>query len=656
MEHIIIGTAGHIDHGKTALIRALTGRDTDTLKEEKKRGITIDLGFTYFDLPNGSRAGVIDVPGHEKFLSNMLAGVCGMDLVLLVIALDEGIMPQTREHMEILRYLNIRQGILVLTKCDLVEPEWADMMEDEIRQELSTTIFAKWKYIRVSSVDRTGMDQLKEMIAVSSNQMERNRDTDGRCRLPVDRVMSLKGLGTVVAGTLLEGVLHVGTDVMLYPSGRESYIKSIQVHGNNVDKAFAGQRCAMLLSGVKKDAIKRGVVVAYPNSLRNADRLDVVIHMDSDTERKIKNQSRVHLYIGTSECVSRIVLLDKNELQKGEKAYAQLILEEELAVRKGDRFVLRFYSPLEIIGGGIILDECAVKHKRNDPEVTSYLRNKENNQDERILRQVIQNSGKPICPEEIGQFCKIEKNTLKLLLDELEKERECMVFQTKNRKFYWSYLVEDTVWEQVEVFLHQYHQEHRYRLGVEKTILKNHVFSKWEINRFDAYMLFCSSEGKLEAGNDGNSYHIVGEYPEMDEELEELESRLKKEFQTAGVNFRNVKDLVGTVNGHDFSIDIENFRDALQFLAVEKKVTRISDEFYTTNEIAEIIKENVIHYFEENEVISFASLRDLLGTSRRTAKPLMAYLDEQKITQWCGKETERKRYQWKKSRQLGIDK
>lgn len=654
MEHIIIGTAGHIDHGKTALIRALTGRETDTLKEEKKRGISIDLGFTYFDLPGGSRAGIIDVPGHEKFLSNMMAGVCGMDLVLLVIALDEGVMPQTREHMEILKYLGVKQGIIVLTKSDLVEVEWADMMEEEIRQELEGSIYEGWKWIRVSSATGEGIEPLKVEMTQIVGAMSRTRNTEGRFRLPIDRVMSLKGLGTVVAGTLLEGSLHVGAEVMLYPSEQLSYIKSIQVHGQAEESAYAGQRTAILLSNVKKEEVRRGYTVAYPESLRMAERLDVVIEMESDTERILKNQSRLHLYIGTSEVLCRAVLLEKNELKKGESAYAQLVLEEPLAVKKGDRFVLRFYSPLEIIGGGKVLDECAVKHKRYDDAILTYLKNKEEDKDEAVILSTIETTEKPYDFVELERETKIGTEALERHMEELAREQNVAVIPGRKKTFYWSFVTEEKKWEQTEQYLKEYHKEHPYRYGVDKATLRSHGFGQWEMDRWDAYLVFCKKEHQLVVGNDGNSYYLAETEPQMDDTLIHLLDEVKQEFQAAGVDFVDVSRIVEE-QGKRISkkkgkgtqaqkIKGEDIADALVFLAKQGELACISEQFYTTNEIADDIKQKVVAYFETNEILSFASLRDLLSTSRRSAKPIMAYLDTQKITVWCGKETERKQY------------
>ncbi|SFJ73448.1 selenocysteine-specific elongation factor SelB/translation elongation factor TU,TIGR00485, partial [Terrisporobacter glycolicus] len=361
MKNIIIGTAGHIDHGKTALIRALTGKETDRWEEEKRRGITIDLGFTNFDLPSGDRAGIIDVPGHEKFVNNMLAGVIGMDLVMLVVAADEGMMPQTREHVDIMSQLGVEKSIVVLNKCDLVDDEWKELVKEEIKEELIGSVFENANMIEVSSVTGEGIDNLIQEIVHMTKDEVTEKDINTIPRLPIDRSFSISGFGTIVTGTLISGSIKKDDELEIYPTGQKAKIRSIQVHGKDVKECFAGQRSAINISNLKKDEIKRGYVLAPPNSMEDTMMLDVKLNVLNSSERILSNRCRLHLFTGTSEVLCRAVLLDVQEAAPGDSCYAQLRLEEKIAVRRGDKFIVRFYSPLETVGGGVILDANPTK-------------------------------------------------------------------------------------------------------------------------------------------------------------------------------------------------------------------------------------------------------------------------------------------------------
>ena len=376
MKNIIIGTAGHIDHGKTTLIKALTGRNTDRWEEEQRRGITIDLGFTYFDLKNGDRVGIIDVPGHERFINNMVAGVVGMDLVMLVVAADEGIMPQTREHMDILGELGIEKSILVLNKCDLVEEDWLELVKEEIKEELEGTFLEQAPIVEVSAATGQGIPELIEVIERLTAEEVVEKDVNTIPRLPIDRVFSLSGFGTIITGTLLAGTISKEDNLQVYPIGKECKIRNIQVHGQDVEKCYAGQRVAINLSNVKKSELRRGCVLAPPNNMKNTMLLDVKLNVLPSSMRVLTNHTRLHLFTGTSEILCRTVLLDKEEIGPGESGFVQLRLEEEIALRRGDKFVVRFYSPMETIGGGIVLEPNPKKKKRFDKDAIEELQRK----------------------------------------------------------------------------------------------------------------------------------------------------------------------------------------------------------------------------------------------------------------------------------------
>lgn len=388
MQNVIIGTAGHIDHGKTTLIKAMTGKETDTLKEEKERGISINLGFTYFDLPSGRRAGIIDVPGHERFVKNMLAGVGGIDIVLLVIAADEGIMPQTREHLNILELLDIRKGIVVITKKDIVDDEWLTMITDEVKEELAESFLKDSPLIPVSSLSGQGLDELSREIDRLTENME-DRDTVTDFRIPVDRVFTVSGFGTVITGTLISGEINEGEPCEVYTNGIKTRIRGIHVHEVPVKKAYAGQRVALNLAGIKTGDVDRGDVISRPGAMENSLMLDCRLNYLKDAPRALKNRERIRLYHGTTEVLGRVVLLDNETVNPGESALVQIRLEESIAARRGDKYVIRSYSPMYTIGGGTVLEPNPSKHKAMDKAVLEELTLKEKGDPSDIVEQTI---------------------------------------------------------------------------------------------------------------------------------------------------------------------------------------------------------------------------------------------------------------------------
>lgn len=365
--HIIIGTAGHIDHGKTWLVKALTGTDTDRLAEEKKRGITIENGFAFLKLPDGEEAGIIDVPGHEKFIKNMLAGAGGIHIAMLVIAADEGVMPQTREHLDILSLLGIRRGVVVITKGDL---EWKPGLREEIQTFVAGTFLEKAAVVVTSAVDGRGIEDLRRILwqmcleeTQGGDYAQRNASVNS-FRLPIDRVFSLKGFGTIVTGTLLDGALDMDSSAMLYPKAQLVKVRGIQVHGQNVSRAFPGQRVAVNLAGIGKEEISRGEILAAADSMESTMMADVKLRLLKSGHRSLKSGARVHLYHGAAELICKVILLDREVMKPGEEAVVQLRMEQQTAMKAGDHFVIRFYSPVETIGGGVVENPNAVKRKR----------------------------------------------------------------------------------------------------------------------------------------------------------------------------------------------------------------------------------------------------------------------------------------------------
>jgi len=372
MKHLILGTAGHIDHGKTSLVKALTGTDTDRLKEEKARGITIELGFAHLELPGGIEFGVVDVPGHEKFVRAMVAGVAGMDLVMLVIAADEGIMPQTREHLDILRLLGVRAGLVALTKSDMVEPDWLPLVQEEVREFVAGTFLETAPIIPVSSKTGAGLDELKAALALLA-EAAAEKKRDGAFRLPVDRVFTVAGFGTVVTGTLLAGEIRIGDELELLPKGIGGRVRGIQAHGSKADSGQAGQRLAVNLQGIDLDQVQRGDVVVPANVFRTTRRVDVRLDHLTAAPRDLKHRSNVRFHTGTSEVTAQVLLLERSSLPPGETAYAQLRLAEPLLLVSGDPYLIRTASPAATIGGGIVLDPFPPARRRRSDEALKLL-------------------------------------------------------------------------------------------------------------------------------------------------------------------------------------------------------------------------------------------------------------------------------------------
>jgi selenocysteine-specific elongation factor len=478
MKHIIIGTAGHIDHGKTTLIKALTGRETDTLREEKERGITINLGFTFFDLPSGKRAGIIDVPGHEKFIKNMLAGVSSIDIVLLVIAADEGIMPQTREHFEILQLLDVKKGIVVLTKSDLVDEEWLSMIKEDIKDEFKGTFLENAPIHSVSSKTGIGLDNLIKDIDKFTEEVEA-KDIQGHFRLPVDRVFTVSGFGTIVTGTVISGSIKEGQAIEVYPAKIVSKVRGIQVHDQSVKVAEAGQRCAINIANTRVSDVRRGDVVSVENLIEPSLMVDCKLYYLKSAPKPLENRQRVRLYHGTSEILCRVVILNKEQVEPGEEAYVQLRLEKPLTAQRNDRYVIRSYSPMDTIGGGSIIEPLAKKAKRFNQEYIEELKLKESGKTESILENTVKELSKsyPGITDILKALGKNEEN-IDEKLEQLISENKVVEFDSGDKAIY---IHRDFINEKVaEIMkiLSKYHKENPLKWGMSKEEVKNKVFGK----------------------------------------------------------------------------------------------------------------------------------------------------------------------------------
>ncbi len=637
MKNIIVGTAGHIDHGKTTLIKALTGRNTDRWEEEQRRGITIDLGFTWFDLPRGDRVGIIDVPGHEKFINNMVAGVVGMDLVLLVIAADEGIMPQTREHIDILGLLGIEKSIIVLNKCDLVDEDWLDMVKEDIRTELKGSFCQDAPMVQVSSTTGQGIPELVSLIEDMTANQVTQRDVDTIPRLPIDRVFSISGFGTVVTGTLISGRIRKEDQLTVFPVNRPCKIRSIQVHGKDAEECFAGQRVAINISNIKKDEIERGCVLAPVSSMKNTMMLDVRLSMLPSSPRTIENRTRLHLFTGTSQVLCRAVLLDRDTLGPGESCLAQLRLEEEIAVRRGDRFILRFYSPMETIGGGTVIEANPVKKKRFDEKVLSEMAIKEQGGHGDMLELLIkQHSDSAITAAELAKLTGL---TLEETLSEtaqLEEQGLVASFQMKKDLHLWHASFEKKVTEAMLEHLHAFHKDNPYRQGCRKAELRVRFLPKVKQNVFDEFIQRLEDRAVIKRSGE---FIAAGDFviPQDDTYLK-VSSAVTKALDNAGFEFLKLGDIA--IPG----VAPAAAEDIVQLLAAQGSIVLLSDDLMTlpvyTDRVAAIAREMLA----AEGKITIAGIRDAIGTSRKNAKPLLEYLDSVRITRRNGTESERVAY------------
>lgn len=637
MKNIIVGTAGHIDHGKTTLIKALTGRNTDRWEEEQRRGITIDLGFTYFDLKNGDRVGIIDVPGHEKFINNMVAGVVGMDLVLLVVAADEGIMPQTREHMDILGLLGINKSILVINKCDLVDEEWLELVEEEIQEELEGTFLEGAPVVKVSAATGQGLDELTDTIQQLMSDEVVAKDTQTIPRLPIDRAFTLSGFGTIITGTLISGTITREDVLEMYPIGKECKIRNIQVHGQNQDKCYAGQRVAINLSNVKKKEIRRGCVLAPKNSMKNTDLLDVKLKVLEDSMRILTNHERLHLYTGTSEILCRAVLLDKEQIGPGEEGLVQLRLEEEIAVKRGDRFVVRFYSPMETIGGGIVLEPNPVRKKRFDAQAIEELKKKESGSLGDVMELQIKEHGDTmITLAELAKVMAHSVDELKEYLEELEESGTIFVFPMKKDTYLWHRDSEFAVRQKIEETLQKYHSEHPYRYGMKKAEIHNTFLKKIKPNIFDAYIERMTGENVY--GRREEYLSLPGYEVPKDAMYLQTEKLIEDTFEKAGYDFVRFSEI-------DFGkIPRQTAEDVVLMMIDEGKVLRINEEMFTMKHLMDEAKEKIQNHLKEENLITIAQVRDMFSTSRKSAKPILEYMDSIKVTKKTGGESERVAY------------
>ena len=544
MQNVIVGTAGHVDHGKTCLIKALSGIDTDRLKEEKKRGITIELGFANLIDTDGVHIGIIDVPGHEKFVKNMLAGIGGIDLVLLVIALDEGVMPQTVEHFEILKMLQIRQGIVVLTKSDTVDSDWADMVEEDVRELIKGSFLEQAELIRVSSYTGENIDVLRQKIVTMAKQAGKRREEKELFRLPIDRVFTMEGFGTVVTGTLIEGMCEAGEEVMVYPQERLLKIRGVQSHGQKEEKACAGQRTAINLAGIKKEELSRGEVLAYPGSLVNSTMVDATLRLFDSTQRKLKNGDRVHLSYGSAQAIGKVILLDCDVVEAGQEALVQLRFDDPICVKRNDKFIIRFYSPVETFGGGTVLNPAADKHKRGQEDVIESLKLKKTGTDMEILEQMVNEESRRFPEaEDLAAWMDLTVSEAEQMLDTLRNKKKILHLNDGSfvGKAYW-----EKVSELANQVLAHFHRENPIVEGMDREELKSRLAERMHLKSGKkAEALIAELEKRKVITIQGSVVSVAGFTVSYSDEASQMMTDMENIYKKAGIEVPSTDELVG---------------------------------------------------------------------------------------------------------------
>ncbi|MBP6162495.1 MAG: selenocysteine-specific translation elongation factor [Clostridia bacterium] len=625
MSHVIIGTAGHVDHGKSSLIYALTKRDPDRLAEEKERGITIELGFTWLEHPDGTRTGIIDVPGHERFVSNMLAGAGGIDLALLVVAADEGVMPQTREHLGILSLLGIKRGVIVVTKCDLVEEDFIDLVEEDVRDHVAGSFLEDAPMIRTSATTGNGIEELRQTLFDEVERISTHRD-HLPFRLPIDRVFILDGFGSIVTGTLIEGTIYTGDHVEVYPGDKKARVRSIQIHEQQETVAKSGQRVALGLAGLKKADLERGDVLAFPESLMATTRIDVELTALQGTRFPVANNMRVHLFHGAREILARVILLDTDIVDPGATVHAQLRLEEEAYVKYGDRFVIRFYSPLETIGGGVIVDPLPAKRRRrrpiNEPEFRIMA---SENKAERLALAILQGEHQ-LAPITMACYrAGITAEDRNALIRQLISDETIVMLNDRvaiHRKTL------ERLGEDATDILERFHRERSLESGMRREELRTRLLPRADIQLSDLVIDQLERAGYLNiaAGLVAKAGFKVTLSDAEKEVIEEIEAL----FAVAGFTPPGTDELFEKFNKR------ANAEQIITLLLNKGTLVRLTPQILMPKQLVDEAWNVVRTTIESEGQITLGDFRDKIKATRKFAIALLEFFDRQKKTKLVG--------------------
>jgi selenocysteine-specific elongation factor len=628
MKSVIVGTAGHIDHGKTALVKALTGIDADRLAEEKRRGITIDIGFAHLELPGPGgeplRLGFVDVPGHERFVRNMLAGVGGIDLVLLVIAADESIKPQTREHFEICRLLNIPRGITVLTKSDLVDRETLDVVRLEVEDFLRGSFLNSNRapIVPVSSLTGAGIGDLKRELARVAAEVPA-KSAASVFRLPIDRVFTMKGFGTVITGTLISGAVRKEAEVDVFPLGRRARVRGVQVHGRPAEQASAGERTALNLAGFSPDELARGMTLAAPGLFRGTSRLDVSLMLLAGA-RPLKDRARVHFHAYTFETVAEVVLYEGKEVKPGQSAMAQLRLQDPALLFPGDRFILRQFSPVVTIGGGVVLDALPLRRRVSREQTRAFLSALQASNPETILRARATNrSDKGLSLAEAVAETGWRGELIEATAASLMQAGQLLRMGDR--------FVHPPAVESLKIALLDavtaFHTRNPLVGGINKEELRNEFRVSPEM--FPAVLDLLVKDGKLDVS--GELVRLAGRGVVMKDEETEAKKTIESAFATAGLKVPYLKDVLAGL-----PVDKARAHKIVTLLLRDKVLIKVSDELVFHREALDGLRKLMAEQRKKTPKIDVGAFKDLIGVTRKYAIPLLEYLDRERVTRRVG--------------------
>lgn len=624
--HAVIGTAGHVDHGKTALIKALTGVDTDRLAEEKKRGITIEAGFAHLDLLGGLRAGVVDVPGHERFIKNMLAGASGIDLAMLIVAADDGVMPQTREHLDILRLLGLKAGLVVVSKSDLVDEDWLELVKDDIAQLTKNTFLENAPIVAASALTGQGLEELIKTLSQLVSDLPPH-EVEAQFRLPFDRIFSLTGFGTVVTGALMEGSVRAGEAAMIYPAEIPVKIRGLQVHAQPVETAWPGQRVAVNLN-LKKDGLTRGDVLATGGSLKPTLMLDVRLEVLAGSPFKIKSGSWVHLYLGARELLAKVVLMDRDELAEGASGFAQLRLMEPVTARVGDYFVLRFYSPVLTVGGGQVLDPIPLKHRRHKSLVLDSFETKEAGTPSERLELLLK--------ERPGAFQPLADIIMRAGLDPVWSRNWCHNMAQKgrivalSRDVFLHHTELESLQDRLKTLLSDWHKRNPYSSGMSMEEIRTRLMPLASQALADA--VFDNLENQKFIVREMGQMRLSGFKPEVNEAENELIDKLAQIYISFGVSPLVTSAVEAATNPAE-----ERRRQAAFSTLVRRgELVRLDGAYYIHKSFYDQAWQLFKTLAAEKEIVVTGEFRDLLGTSRKVAVALLEFFDNSGLTRPSG--------------------
>jgi selenocysteine-specific elongation factor len=624
MKRLILGTSGHIDHGKTTLVKALTGIDTDRLKEEKERGITIELGFAHLTLPSGERLGIVDVPGHEKFIRHMVAGAGGIDLVALIIAADESIMPQTREHMQILTLLGVQAGLVVITKIDMVEPEMVDLVKEEVRDFVGGTFLAGCPVIGVSSVTGDGIDTLRATLDEMVGAL-RITPRSGIFRLPIDRVFTMKGFGTVVTGTLMSGGVRVGEEVAIMPRGSTARVRGIQVHGKPENEATAGTRTAVNLSGVETDDIARGDVLVSPGSVEPSYMIDTRLLYLPENARNLKNRERVKFYLGTSEIVGNVVILDSEEIAPGREAFVQIRLTEPAVALPGDRFVVRLLTPAVTIGGGEVLNAVARKHRRFREEVIEDVSTLALGKEEERAVVFLKDAGYAgMTTEQLSRRMGIPAEAAGRILEKLGNEDAAVAFDKEKNRW-----IEAEAYRRLLLIVDERTGEYHKKNPTEAGINKEELLGKlpWGVDGRLLAKLLSDLSAARRVTVSGDRVALFGREVRLVKSDEDLVKKALDAITGGALTPPSSAELAEELTAKEADI-----KKLLGVTARDGRIVRVKENLYFDRDIIAALKERLVSHLTEKGEITTQQFKDLTGASRKYTIPLLEYFDSERVT------------------------